>query len=221
MSQNIVPDDEVRFSHTCQVAGCFLPKEPHHSRYALFYGCLSNIAGRLDSENRNAFGTEELKEVPVVACNFNNSAALVQSQPCGNGLGIGSGVVQPCVGKRRKIGVIRKDLFGIELCFQLDKKTLRTHVSMQWIQSLLVCQLIGFQIRVGQGTHPEIDKRMAQWRAAASATAHHAINHPSFIRSGELPIESQTGVRLNSVYLLLSRRTDRQCDPSGEGVAVV
>src|SRR5690348_1988810 len=115
LGQNIVADEQVRlFALRRQFRPEFLAKEPDQRRYVLFFRYLRDIGSRLDAKDRYFALYEVLQQVTIVAGQFHNQAAVVKGEALHHLFRVAAAMIQPAVGERGEIGVLRKNVLGAD-----------------------------------------------------------------------------------------------------------
>src|SRR5215470_12554291 len=99
LGEDIVPDDEIcPFPFRDQLTRNPPAKQADQRWDSLCDGRASYVASRLDSEHRNCLADKELKQVSVVATEFDYQTARTETEAVRNRIGVPSRVREPGVG---------------------------------------------------------------------------------------------------------------------------
>src|SRR5260370_1383850 len=81
-------------------------------------------------------------------------------------------MLDPRVGIRRKVSIIRKDLLTRHVGGKLHKQARLAQANVQWIEHLGLVELLLRHIALAKRRHPEIDERMNKRSTAQTALRH-------------------------------------------------
>ncbi len=146
-----------------------VPKKHTSRRNALLDRDLGDVCGRLDAEHRNAPRDEVLQQVTVVARDLHYPAVHIEPKPIAHLVDVAARVFDPARRVRREVRVLGEDLVWRDELLQLHQETRITHISMQRKERLHLLQLIGRDVRLAQGRHPEVDEGGLQGCTAEAA----------------------------------------------------
>ena len=130
--------------------------------------CATFAAGSIPSTG-NAPRDEVLQQVPVVARNLHYPAVHTEPKPFAHLVDVAARVFDPARRIRREVRILGEDLVWSDEFLQLHQETRIAHIRMQRIERLHLLQLIGRDVRLAQGRHPEVDEGGLQWGTAEAA----------------------------------------------------
>ncbi len=133
-------------------------EETYGRRNPLLDRDLRDVCSRLDPEYRNAPRDEVLQQVAVVARDLHYPAVRTEPKPIAHLVDVAARVFDPARRIRREVCVVGEDLVRRDEFLQLHQETRITHIRMQRIERLHLVQLVGRDVRLAQGRHPEIDE---------------------------------------------------------------
>ena len=169
MSQNIVADYQIGWWPAGnQIQRCGLSK--NRTSVGTPVGLpLQRHSGPVRYREPECLVCEVLKQVAVVARDFENPASSVEAEPRGHRFHVIARVLQPAVGVGREVGVVRKNGRRVFDGLELDEEARAAHPYMEWIERFTRFSSISPDVRVRERRHAEIDERVGQRGAAAAA----------------------------------------------------
>jgi hypothetical protein len=119
----------------------------------------SYIPGRLDPEHRYTSLDKILEEITVIAGHLDDLRALIQSEAVNDHRDIIFGMLEPVVGIRGEIGVLRENLFRTDELLKLNQETVSTDVNMKGVIRFHHIQMIFADVAFAQWRHAKVNER--------------------------------------------------------------
>jgi hypothetical protein len=157
LGEDVVAENEVSL-HTSQIPRSLHAKKLDQCPDSPLFGGTGNVCCRINAEDRNAFPDKELQQIAIIAANLDNLARGPKVEPFGDRVDVLPSVLEPCIGKRRKIGILRKDMPGRDIFLQLYKKALSADKGSERIKRLHSVELVLCEIALTKRRHAEVDK---------------------------------------------------------------
>ena len=170
MREHVVAEDELRGEPLSQeLLRRLAAEEGDLRRDAALDGLGGDVRGRLHTEDGHAALDEPLQQVAVVARELHDLAFRAEPEPLDDHLDVGLRVAEPALRGRGEVGVVAEDLLGARRLRQLDEQALGADVDRQRVERLGLRQVLGPQVRVGQGRAAQVGEHVLELRAARAA----------------------------------------------------
>ncbi len=174
MSKHVVADEQVRLlAGIDQRFGGFNAEKLRDRRYPFFRRDGRDVRRRFDAQDRNARFNEVLQQVTVVACDLDDEAGGIESEPRQHQLRVTLAVLEPAVRIGRKISIVAEEFLRARNLVQLYQEAFAADIGVQRVCRFRRLQIFSPDIRVRQRRHAQVAERVRKPRRTKSAVAGH------------------------------------------------